>query len=68
MRNQSADIERAVKDKVGQAGNEKTKNEFNVAFESAAKYNAKDHASEVEQANRNNRKQGVPQFTRRGIA
>lgn len=68
MRNQSADIERAVKDKVGTAGNEKTKNEFNVAFETAARYSAKDHAAEVELANRNNRKQGATQFTKRGVA
>ncbi len=67
MRSQSAEIERAVKDKVGTAGNEKTKNEFNLAFETAATYSAKDHAAEVELANRNNRKQGATQFTKRGV-
>jgi hypothetical protein len=69
MRKQSSDIEREVKNRVGQAPtDEKTKNEFNVAFQNAAKYSAKDHASEVELANRANRKQGVAKFTKTGVA
>ncbi|HET8774603.1 MAG TPA: hypothetical protein VFP80_12445 [Thermoanaerobaculia bacterium] len=68
MRNQSADIERAVKDMVGTAGDDKTKNDFNLTFENAARFAPKDHAAEIEFNNRTNRALGAQNFTKRSIA
>ena len=68
MRNQSADIERTVREMVGQAGDDKTKNEFNLSFEQAGRWAAKDHASEIEFSNRTNRKLGAANFTKRGVS
>jgi hypothetical protein len=60
MRNQSSDIERAVKDLVRTGTvDDKTKAEFDETFEIATRYNAKDHAAEIENSNRTNRKLGV---------
>ena len=68
LRDQSSDIERTVKDMVGTAGADKTKNDFNLTFEHAARFAPKDHASEIELNNRTSRQLGAMNFTKRGIA
>lgn len=64
MRNESSDIERTVRQMIGNAGDDKTKNDFNLSFEQAARYAAKDHAGEIELSNRTNRKLGAQNFTK----
>ena len=69
LRNQSSEIGRAVETLVAaKTVGDETKVEFNTKFETAARYNAKDYAGEIELSNRASRKLGAQNFAKRGIA